>query len=134
MRRTGLHRILVAGVAIAMHPGIAGADPSNVAPAPIAGLLSPEAIRRVVLANLGQVARCHEAALARHPNLEGRVTIRFAIGGSGAVLSSAPTQNTTGDADVANCIATAVSRWRFPPPQGGGVVTVNYPFNLQRAE
>jgi hypothetical protein len=31
-------------------------------------------------------------------------------------------------------VANAVRRWQFPSPEGGGVVTVNYPFNLQPAD
>jgi hypothetical protein len=35
---------------------------------------------------------------------------------------------------VGTCIANAVRRWQFPSPEGGGIVTVNYPFNLQHPE
>ncbi len=97
------------------------------------GLLSPEAIRGVVLRHLGQVTHCHELGLGRHPDLEGRVVVRFIIGGTGAVLESIPTDSSLPQ-DVAQCIADAVHTLTFPPPEGGGIVTVNYPFNLQRAE
>lgn len=101
------------------------------APPSVSGLLSPEAIRRVVLRNLGQVSHCHEQGLAQNPNLEGRVVIRFIIGGNGTVMGSQVQESTVGIPSVAQCIANAVRRWQFPSPEGGGIVTVNYPFNLQ---
>jgi hypothetical protein len=104
------------------------------APPEVTGLLSPEAIRRVVLRNLGQVAHCHEQGLAQNPTLEGRVVIRFIIGGNGTVMGSTVQDSNVAVPSVATCIANAVRRWQFPSPEGGGVVTVNYPFNLQRPE
>lgn len=93
-------------------------------------LLSAEAIRRVVVRNLGQVRRCYETALAEVPTAEGRVAVRWVIGGEGAVLASTVTDNGTGSAGLGECVANAVRRWQFPAPEGGGVVTVNYPFDL----
>ena len=104
------------------------------APPTVSGLLSPEAIRRVVLRNLGQVAHCHEQGLAQNPNLEGRVVVRFIIGGEGTVLGSNVAESSVAVPSVAQCIANAVRRWQFPSPEGGGIVTVNYPFNLQHPE
>ncbi|MFO0648231.1 MAG: protein kinase [Polyangiales bacterium] len=94
-------------------------------------LLAPDAIRRVVLRNIGQVNHCHEQGLAVNPNAAGRVLVRFEIGTSGRVTSSAVSETTYPIASVGECIADAVRRWRFPEPEGEGVVTVNYPFNLQ---
>lgn len=104
------------------------------APPEVSGLLSPEAIRRVVLRNLGQVSHCHEQGLAQNPNLEGRVVIRFIIGGTGTVLGAAVAESTVPVPSVGQCISQAVRRWQFPAPEGGGTVTVNYPFNLQHPE
>ena len=53
--------------------------------APSAASLDPDAIRRVVVRNLGQVRRCYETALAEAPTAEGRVAVRWVIGGDGAV-------------------------------------------------
>jgi hypothetical protein len=50
------------------------------APPTVAGLLAPEAIRRVVLRNLGRVNHRHEQALAQRPSTAGRVVIRCVIG------------------------------------------------------
>ncbi|MBL8681818.1 MAG: AgmX/PglI C-terminal domain-containing protein [Myxococcales bacterium] len=101
------------------------------APPQVTGQLSPEAIRRVVLRNLGQVAHCHEQGLAQNPSLEGRVVIRFIIGGTGSVMGSAVQESNLSVPSTASCIANAFRRWQFPSPEGGGIVTVNYPINLQ---
>jgi hypothetical protein len=95
------------------------------------GSLAPEAIRRVVLRNLGQVRHCHEQGLAVNPNLAGRVVVRFVIGDSGTVLGSAVGESNVAVPLVSTCIASAVRRWQFPNPQGGGTVTVTYPFTLE---
>lgn len=100
------------------------------APPSVAGLLPPDVIRRVVLRNLGQVNHCYEQGLAQDPSVAGRVTVRFVIGGTGEVLASAVTEDTLASPSVGQCIAASVRRWRFPAPEGGGVVTVNYPFTL----
>mgnify|MGYP000697547778 CR=1 FL=1 len=47
------------------------------------------------------------------------------------VVNAAQTEALRGTGE---CIAQAVATWRFPAPTGGGVVTVNYPFNLQPAD
>jgi len=103
-------------------------------PPTITGLLSPEAIRRVVLRNLGQLAHCHEQGLAQNPNASGRVTVRFVIGATGTVADAGVAASSYPNPGVGQCFANAVRRWQFPAPEGGGVVTVSYPFNLQAPE
>ena len=111
--------------------GRGGAGPLvRAAPPTVSGMLSPEVIRRVVLRNLGQVTHCHEQALSANPDASGRVIIRFVIGGNGAVQSSAVAASSYPVASGAQCIANAVRRWQFPSPEGGGLVTVSYPFTL----
>lgn len=101
------------------------------APPVVMGQLSPEAVRRVVLRNLGQVAHCHEQSLAQDPTVHGRVVIRFVINSSGAVMGSSVSDSDYAVPSGAVCVANAVRRWQFPSPDDGGIVTVNYPFILQ---
>ena len=104
------------------------------APPTVEGLLSPEAIRRVVLRNLGQVTHCHEQGLAMNPNASGRVVVRFVIGGTGAVMAAGVAESNYPNPAVGQCIANATRRWQFPSPENGGVVTVSYPFNLSNGD
>lgn len=96
------------------------------------GMLDPALIRRVVHANIGQVRRCYERALEEVPSAEGRLMVRWVIGGDGSVLAATVVDDTVGAGGVGDCVTLAVRRWQFPRPTGEGVVTVNYPFSLSR--
>jgi TonB family protein len=98
--------------------------------ADVRGSLSKEVIRRVIRRHINEVRFCYEQELNQRPDLEGRVTVSFIISPTGAVQSSAVAQTTMNNARVEQCIATAVRRWTFPSPEGGGIVVVNYPFML----
>ncbi len=100
----------------------------------IEGTIAPEAIRRVVLRNLGQVNRCYEQGLSINPSAAGRVAIRFVIAGGGEVLMTGVANDSLGIASVSSCIASAVRRWTFPVPADSGPITVTYPFNLMPAD
>jgi hypothetical protein len=97
-------------------------------------LLSPEAIRRVTLLHLPEVAVCHDAGLRRDPNLAGRIVIRYVIEGDGHVSAASVASSTVSDPELGACIARVVSTWLFPGVEGGGSVTINYPFNLLHPE
>ncbi len=68
-----------------------------------------------------------------HANAAGRVLVRFVIGSDGRVIESVVANRTYPVQGVAECIAHAVARWVFSAP-AGGVVVVNYPFNLLAEE
>ncbi|MFO7566611.1 MAG: AgmX/PglI C-terminal domain-containing protein [Enhygromyxa sp.] len=98
--------------------------------AKITGDVDKDLIRRIVRAHINEVRSCYNAGLTRDPTLDGRVTIQFSIVGSGKVASSVVQENTTRDSQVANCIAKAVKRWKFPRVNSGGTALVSYPFRL----
>ncbi len=99
--------------------------------ADVRGSLSAEVIRRVVRRHTNEVRFCYEQGLNSNPELAGRVQVRFVITPTGAVQTSMVAGSSLGNRNVENCIATAVRRWSFPAPDGGGIVIVNYPFMLQ---
>ena len=92
------------------------------------GSLSADVIRRVVRMHLGEVRYCYETALTRNARLGGLVSMSFVIGPTGAVASAGATG--LSDPAAETCVASAVRRWTFPAPSGGGVVRVTYPVNL----
>ena len=98
----------------------------------VRGGLAKEVIRRVVHRHLAEVRHCYEQRLIARPDLQGRVSVRFIISGSGAVAAAVVASSTIQDAAVAPCIADAVKRWTFPMPEGAGIVSVTYPFVLQQ--
>lgn len=90
------------------------------------GMLSPQDVAKVVNRRIGAIKGCYERALRRNPNLEGKVTIRFTVSGSGKVTTARATVNELSP-DVGSCIVGAFKRFRFPPPEGG-TATFEYPF------
>ena len=102
--------------------------------AEVRGSLSKEIIRRVVQRNLAQVRFCYERALVTRPELRGRVAVQFLIGPSGAVSQSRVGASSLKSSQLETCIAQAVRRWSFPAPDGGGYVSVSYPFLLEHAD
>ncbi len=100
----------------------------RMAPAVVVGSLSPEIVRRTVRRAAMQVQFCYEQGLVQRPDLAGTVTIRFVIGPTGAVTTSQIASSTVPMPSVAECIVRGASRWTFPAPTGGGIVSVTQPF------
>jgi hypothetical protein len=97
------------------------------------GNLDKEIIRRIVRTHLNEVRFCYEGALARKPSLAGRVVAQFTIAPTGRVLVSVLQSSTLAEPRVESCIVEATRRWQYPAPEGGGLVTVTYPFQLAPA-
>lgn len=78
---------------------------------------------------LGGIKHCYEKRLKRNPQLQGKIVIRFVIHPGGRVIEVEVVENTTGDSELAACIAARVKSIRFPPTEGGET-SVTYPFIL----
>lgn len=96
----------------------------------VKGTIDKDTIRRIVRAHQNEVRHCYNQGLVRDPNLQGRVAVMFTIGPAGTVPSAAVSETTLSDRNVANCVAGAVKRWKFPKPQTGGTAMVTYPFQF----
>ena len=90
------------------------------------GRLPAEVIRRIVRQNFGRFRMCYEQGLARNPNLEGRVGVRFVIGRDGSVSNVGNGGSDIPDSGVVSCVISAFYGLSFPQPEGG-IVTVTYP-------
>jgi TonB family protein len=101
--------------------------------ADVRGSLSKEVIRRVIQRHINEVRFCYEQELNSRPDISGRVQVKFIISPSGAVQAANVESSTLGSPKAEQCIATAVRRWTFPAPDGGGIVIVSYPFVLEAA-
>ena len=97
------------------------------------GGLDKDIIRRVVRQHLNEIRFCYEEALVRKPTLAGRVVTSFTIAPTGKVIVSALQTSSLGESSVEACIVAATRRWLYPQPDGGGIVTVSYPFQLAPA-
>ena len=96
----------------------------------VTGSIDKDIIRRIVRSHINEVRHCYAQGLKTDPNLAGRVSIEFTIAATGRVTEAEISSSTLPESakDVNACVATAVKRWKFPKPAGGGVVTVTYPF------
>lgn len=120
---------LLAGIVLAATAGLGIAGDQPV----VTGSLDKGIIQRVIRAHLNEVKYCYESVLAKQPTLAGKVTVRFAIGGSGAVNRVETLDSSLGNVGVEACLATRIKQWTFPAPAGGGIVTVSYPFVFKTA-
>jgi Ca-activated chloride channel homolog len=96
----------------------------------VTGSLSKQVIQRIIKRHVNEVRFCYEQQLQSDPTLKGRVVIKFVIDAQGNVIQAVVAESTFADTIIENCILQAVRRWKFPAPEGGGVVIVNYPFEL----
>ena len=97
-------------------------------PLEVRGGLAREEIQRVVRMHRAEYKFCYDRALQSRPDLEGKVDVRFTIGGSGAVIAARITGSTLAANDVEACLLKKMRRWVFPPPVAGTLVEVRYPF------
>ena len=97
----------------------------------VKGGLAPELVHRIIRQNFGRFALCYRAALAHRPDLRGTVTTELVIGPKGDVTSTKDRGSTLQNDDGATaCIVRGFANLSFPPPTGGGSVTVVYPLEL----
>lgn len=97
--------------------------------ATISGRLSHESVQQAVRQRFGRIRMCHEQGLIRNGALQGRVEVRFVVGGDGTVSNVSLGERPFLDAETARCVASSFSGLQFQKPEGG-VVTVVYPLSL----
>lgn len=96
----------------------------------VRGALSKEVVRRILHLHRNEVRFCYEQELIRRPDLRGRVSVKFIISETGAVVTAALASSTLATPRLESCIVTAVRRWTFPT-SASGVVVVTAPFMLE---
>ena len=81
---------------------------------------------RIVRQSFGRFRLCYENGLRTNPKLEGRVSVKFVIGRTGDVTSTADGGSDMPDKGVVACVMRAIGNLTFPQPEGG-IVTVVLP-------
>lgn len=94
----------------------------------ITGGLEREVIAQYIRTQLGQILYCYERQLSAHPDLFGKVAVKFTIGPTGSVEKQLIGDSSLKNSTVEGCILNRVATWKFPTPQGGIRVLVTYPF------
>jgi TonB family protein len=92
-----------------------------------------EIVRRVVHDHAGQIRACYERQLLSSPQLEGKVVVRWQINPDGRVsdVRLQSDESTVEDRPLQQCIMNQIAAWEFPPPKGGGVALIRYPWILR---
>ena len=93
------------------------------------GGLSPEQVRRVVLAHTGALRACYESEAQRNPNLRGGVTVQWQIEPAGTVSSASLAGTTLSNQRVEGCVLRQVKTWHFPTSDSATTVASN-PFKF----
>jgi hypothetical protein len=99
----------------------------------VQGALSKDLIAKVIRQRQNEIKYCYQHELSKSPDLAGKVTVMFTIGGTGEVAEATVNETTLADVNVENCMVQHIRHWRFPAPQGGGQVFVTYPWVLRAA-
>lgn len=95
--------------------------------------LSKDLIAKVIRRHASEVKHCYEQTLQQKPDLAGKIAVLFVIDATGAVVQADVAESTIDDAAVEACVLSRVRRWKFPEPQGGGIVSVNHPWFFKPA-
>lgn len=93
------------------------------------GGLSPEQVRRVVLAHTGALRACYESEAERNPNLRGGVTVSWQIEPGGSVTTASVVSSTLSNPRVEGCVVRQVKAWHFPQSDSATQVA-SYPFRF----
>lgn len=101
------------------------------------GSLPKDRIDEVVKGEMSKIRYCYQQTLVQgkpsKKQPQGSVAVQFTIGAGGEVLGSKLSREewTVPPADpssFADCLLGRFQRMTFPPPHGGGIVIVRYPF------
>ena len=95
---------------------------------PILGALDKSLIDAVIRKNMADVRHCYQLELPAHPELRGKITVKFVISKEGAVIKAEIKSSTMESPEVESCIVSVFMQMRYPEPKGGGIVIVSYPF------
>lgn len=102
--------------------------------------IEPKYIQERVRQDFFPLARdCYTSLLKRSPKVGGRAEIHFTIVGDesiGGIVEDASLGDgsTLNDAEFDDCIRESMMTMTFPPPKGGGSVTVTYPVEFSAGD
>lgn len=88
----------------------------------------PSVVVAGIRRRLRGIQRCYEGLLRTHPDLAGKITVRFTLVEAGSNTRVHPTENTTGHAALAQCIVEAITEMHFERYPTGAAVDFSYPF------
>src|SRR5215831_6217905 len=104
---------------------------TDTSPVVVRGALSVGEVEVVVRAHTADLNTCHLWAKLSSPGPQrGQAVVQFKIAATGRVVSAAIASSTVAAPEFETCVTSAVRKWRFPKPEGGGIVIVQYPIDF----
>jgi TonB family protein len=88
---------------------------------------------KVIKRHQNEIKFCYEQELQKNPALAGKVAVAWTIDATGGVSEANISESSISNANVESCIEQRIRRWKFPEPQGGGVVNVTFPWIFKAA-
>lgn len=99
----------------------------------VVGGLSKDEIMRVIRRHQSEIKFCYERELQKSPNLAGKVAVAFTIDPAGGVAEANVTDSSLSNNNTESCMISQIRGWKFPQPEGGGVVAVTFPWIFKPA-
>ncbi|MBL8920652.1 MAG: TonB family protein [Myxococcaceae bacterium] len=99
----------------------------------VVGGLDKDVIMKVIKRHQNEIKFCYEQELQQNASLAGKVAVAWTIDPSGGVSEAAVSESSIGNANVESCILQRIRRWKFPEPEGGGIVNVTFPWIFKAA-
>ncbi|MFL5320591.1 MAG: TonB family protein [Myxococcaceae bacterium] len=99
----------------------------------VVGGLSKDVIMKVIKRHQNEIKYCYETELQKSPDLSGKVAVAWTIDGSGSVADASVSESTLNNSTAEQCMLSKIRRWKFPEPEGGGVVAVTFPWVFKPA-
>jgi Ca-activated chloride channel family protein len=96
--------------------------------ATVTGSLDRDIIRRIVRAHINEVRDCYEQALAKDPNVAGRMVLKITVNAAGKVGTAEITEDQLGH-EAGKCIIEAAEKWTFP--KGVDSFSFTYPLTFE---
>jgi TonB family protein len=107
-----------------------GPSKITIGTASVHGSLSAKKASRIIERHINELRFCHEQS--RTSIAPAKVVIKFVVAPTGAVQASGIESSDSGDERLDVCLISAVRRWTFPAPEGGGIVVITLPLELSR--
>lgn len=124
---------LTSDTPVSTPPGFDASNATALGDSPsVTGALPRADIEAVVKRNMNQLRYCYQRELVKSPKLAGEIKVKFVITKDGSVSSATTKSSTMNSPAVESCLNGRFLRFTFPPPQGGGIVIVQYPFTFSR--
>jgi len=94
----------------------------------ILGSLDRSLIDKSISKQMNKIKYCYATELQKDLNLKGTIKYKFVITKEGTVSKVDVDSSDMNSPEVEGCISEVLKSVTFPPPKGGGIVIVKYPF------